>query len=279
VINLWLIRVALSPIAALERLAEDVSRGEFAKRATHSLVADSQIVKLTDTVNALLDSLAIERRRIQKLGALVVSAQDTERALMARELHDSIAQTLAAARFQLAAASVGASDDSLRNALATTRGMIGNAIDEVRTISQSLHPRVAEDLGLLSAVQALAQENADRGALEVNVSAEIDETGVPVMVAATMFRVVQEALKKVERRGLAESATVLLYSTDGTIRVEVSEDKIAMDRRPLGDEFVGNGLASIRDRVSLGGGAMRIETGKNGTMMISAEMKIREDDE
>ena len=133
-----------------------------ALRATPSLVADPQLVHLTDTVNSLLDSLAAERRRIQKLGTEVMLAQDTERAQLARDLHDSIAQTLAAVGFQLSAASAGATDDDTRNALATARAMIGKALEEVRNISYALHPRVAEDLGLVPALESLAAQDAEQ---------------------------------------------------------------------------------------------------------------------
>ncbi|MEP6905769.1 MAG: hypothetical protein ABI875_06765, partial [Gemmatimonadales bacterium] len=76
VVNLLLVRLALSPITELARTSERVSRGEFDARVTPSLVADTQLLHLTNTVNSLLDSLAVERRRIQKLGALVISTQD-----------------------------------------------------------------------------------------------------------------------------------------------------------------------------------------------------------
>ena len=96
IVNFFLVRVALSPIQQLEQVAERVSAGDFGARAFPSLVSDPQLSKLSDTVNLLLDSLAAERRRIQKLGVEVVTAQDTERARIAAELHESIAQTLAA---------------------------------------------------------------------------------------------------------------------------------------------------------------------------------------
>src|SRR6266568_8278672 len=143
VVNLILVSLALSPIAELERVARRVSRGEFTIRAGQSLVADPQLVNLTETINALLDSLAAERRRIQKLGSEVVSAQDIERAKLAHDLHESIAQTLAALRFQLSAAGADALDDELKNRLKAARETLARAIDEVRNISQSLHPRIA----------------------------------------------------------------------------------------------------------------------------------------
>ena len=267
-----LVRVALSPVDELQRISQRVSSGEFSIRATPSLVADPQLALLTDTVNSLLDSLAAERRRIQKLGTQVVSAQDTERAKLARELHDSIAQTLAAVRFQLTAAGTQATDDEMRNRLATAKGMIGKAIDEVRNISHSLHPRVAEDLGLVPALESLAEETGERGMLKVRVNTDIDERQVPASVASTLFRVAQEALKNAESRAAAGSAEILLYSSEGSICLEVSNDSQAVDSGSRNADTSDMELSSIRDRVVLTGGVMRIESTANGGMIVTAEL-------
>lgn len=272
IINVVLVRVALSPVDELQRISQRVSRGEFSIRATPSLVADPQLGLLTDTVNSLLDSLAAERRRIQKLGAQVVSAQDTERAKLARELHDSIAQTLAAVRFQLSAAGMEATDDEMRNRLATAKGMIGKAMDEVRTISHSLHPRVAEDLGLVPALESLAEEVGERGMLKVRVKTDIGQRQVPASVAATLFRVAQEALKNAESRAAAGSAEILLYSSEGSICLEVSNDSKPVDSGRHEADNSDMELSSIRDRVVLTGGVMRIESTSNGGMVVTAEL-------
>lgn len=273
IVNLLLVRLALSPINELERVAERVSRGDFAARSLPSLVSDPQLAKLSDTVNALLDSLAAERRRIQKLGVEVVTAQDTERAHIARELHESIAQTLAAVRFQLTAAAAGAGDADTRNNLATARGMIGKVMEEVRNISQSLHPRMADDLGLVIALEALAQQTGERSGLKVKVTANIGQRRVPVSIAATLFRVAQEALKNAEASAAAGTAEILLYANDGTICLEVTDDNHGLDRRNPKVDTSGSGLATIRDRVALTGGVMRIATKDNGGTKVTAELR------
>jgi signal transduction histidine kinase len=278
VVNLVLVSLALSPIAELERVARRVSGGEFTIRATRSLIADRQLSNLTETINALLDSLAAERRRIQKLGADVMSAQDTERAQLARDLHDSIAQTLAGVRFQLSAAGTDAVDDEMRNRLATAGGMIGAAMHEVRNISQSLHPRIADDLGLAAALESLATQTRGRGILDVKVIADIGVTPVPPTIAATLFRVAQEALKSAEMRPGTGSAEILLYSNNGVIRLEVTEDAHELDRRRKKADNSPNGLFSIRNRVALSGGVLSIASEQNGGTKVTAELHISDED-
>ena len=273
VVNLILVRLALSPIAELERISDRVSRGEFGARVSPSLVADTELLRLTVTVNSLLDSLAAERRRIQKLGSLVVSAQDTERARLSRELHDSIAQTLAGAGFQLSAAIAGAADDDTRNTLATTRAMIGKAMEEVRNISYSLHPRVAEDLGLVPALEFLAHRIGERGTLKVSVTADIGARNISAADAATLFRVAQVSLQNAEGRTRKGAAEILLYTGDGTVCLVISDDCDGMDTDTRNDDNFRNDLSSVIDRVTLGGGIMRVEQRRSGGTRVITELR------
>lgn len=277
IVNLLLVRLALSPINHLENVAERVSAGDFKARVVPSLVTDPQLAKLSDTVNGLLDSLARERQRIQRLGVEVVTAQDTERARMAGELHESIAQTLAAIRFQLSAAAAATDDAAMKNRLATARGMIGKVMDEVRNISQALHPRLADDLGLVVALEDLAQQTGQRSGLKVKVTSNIGQKRVPAGVAATLFRVAQESLKSAEARAVDGSAEILLYSNNGTICLEVSDNHHVLDRRDSIADNSGNGLATIRDRVALTGGVMRIASEQDGRTKVTAELRTSDD--
>src|ERR1700682_495164 len=97
-VNFALVKVALGPIDALERVARRVSEGRLSERVPASLVADSGLTRVSTTINAMLHSLEAGRDRMRKLGAEVVYAEEKERAQVARELHDSVGQTLAAAR-------------------------------------------------------------------------------------------------------------------------------------------------------------------------------------
>ena len=278
VVNLILVGLALSPIAELERVAHRVSNGEFDIRATQSTIADPQLATLAETINGLLDSLAAERKRIQRLGVEVVSAQDTERARLSRDLHESIAQTLAGVRFQLLAAGATATTDEMRNSLASARAMIGRAIEEARNISLSLHPRIADDLGLVAALESLANQTSERGLIEVSLHAGIGETPVPATVAATLFRVAQESLKTAEMRPGVKSATINLTAHDGAIRLEVIDGEHKLDRHTPNTDTSASGLRTIRDRVALSGGTLRIASEMNGGTKVTAELKITDED-
>jgi signal transduction histidine kinase len=265
--NLILVRVALRPIEDLEDLAHKVSRGEFDVRGVPSLFADKELARLRITINDLLDSLAAERKRIQDLGVEVVRAQDAERASFSRELHDSIAQTLAAVRFQLAAASRADEADDIKNRIAAANGMISAAMEEIMNVSYSLHSRVAEDLGLDAALGTLARQVENRSGVTVDVRVSPRSDMISSSDSAMLFKVVEEALRDMEMHGDAKTATVQVDTLGGVTRLEVG-----YDGRTLPDVSGHAGLASMKDRLSLAGGTMKIEN-RNGGTRVTAELR------
>ena len=270
-VNFLLVRVALKPVEDLEDLAERVSAGDFNARGESSPLADAALRRLGHTVNGLLDSLAAERQRIQDLGTEVVNAQDAERASVSRELHDSIAQTLAAVRYQLAAASAEAEGD-MKNRLAAANSLVGAAMEEVKNVSYSLHPRVAEDLGLEAALGTLARQVEQRSGVEVVVKADVDGRSIPSNVSATLFRVAQEALRNIEVHSNARSATVSVMGRGGNIMLEVTDDGCGFDPSAVSTPAARSRLASVKDRVTLAGGILKVDSVPNGGTRVTAEM-------
>jgi signal transduction histidine kinase len=271
--NIVLVRLALSPIQELERVAERVSAGEFSARVGPSSVADSRIASLISTMNALLDALAAERERIQRLGAEVIFSQDAERSMISREIHDSIAQTLAAVRFQLAAAGESSRDTQLRNQMTAMRVVVGRAIEDLRTISETLSPRVAEDLGLDAALESLAAQTLERSGIAVDLLVGSGVSRIPMNVASTLFRVAQEGLRNVELHSRATSATLSVDVRNGVIRLELWDDGRGFDASVLQSQNRKTGLSLLSDRVALSGGSLIIDShGDQGTRIV-AEMQ------
>ena len=262
-VNFLLVRLALKPIDELEQLADRVTVGEFDARVATSPYADKDLARLTQTVNGLLDSLAQERQRIQDLGIEVVRAHDVERAKVSRELHDSIAQNLAAVRFQIAAASNETSPEEIRNGLAAANAMISAAVEEIVNVSTSLHSRVAEDLGLEAALDALARQVQRRSGASVNIIVAPAVKSIPPAMSSTLFRVAEEALRELEMQRGGKSATVNVDAGDSYVRLEVAYDG-GQPSRPE--------LALMKDRVTLAGGLMTIEN-RNGGTRVTAELK------
>jgi signal transduction histidine kinase len=268
-VNFVLVRLALGPINDLERVAKLVSGGRLAERVPASIVADRELSHLSATINEMLDTLAVGRERMRKLGAEVVYAEERERAQVARELHDSVGQTLAAASFQVAAAAHEIGDHAASAKLATARELLRTSLEEIRNVSRSLHPRVATDLGLPSALEALGDATRQRSLVDVQVNVDIDGVVIPPALSTTLYRVAQEALRNVERHADAGQAIVLLRARPGYVELEVSDDGCGFEG-PLEKKSGESGLAAMRERLSLAGGKLHIDTARDhGTRVIA----------
>src|SRR5688500_11640706 len=127
IVNFALVKLALRAVAALERVARLVSEGRLAERVPTSIVADRELNRLSMTINEMIDALSAGRDRMRKLGAEVVYAEERERAQVARELHDSVGQTLAAASFQVAAVANQIGDHPASPLVATVRELLRTA--------------------------------------------------------------------------------------------------------------------------------------------------------
>ena len=268
-VNFALVRLALRPINTLKRVARRVSEGRLAERVPASIVADRELTQLSTTINDMLDTLAAARERMRKLGAEVVYAEEKERAKVARELHDSVGQNLAAASFQVAAVTHDLGDHEASPRLAEVRELLRVAIEEIRNVSRSLHPRVTTDLGLPSALQALADATAQRSLLDVDVKVDISGVKIPPAVSATFYRVAQEALRNVERHADAAQATLTLRAWPGYVELEVIDDGRGFDG-PLEKKRADARFAAMRERLSLAGGELHIDSsGDSGTRVTA----------
>jgi signal transduction histidine kinase len=267
VLNYVLVRVALRPLHELEAAADRVWRGDLGTRVAASPIADPEMARLGGTVNRLLDGLAGDRERMRELATAVVDAADAERARIGRELHDSTAQTLAAIGMQLAAAARDSRDPELAERLAMLREMAGAAVDEVRALAHSVHPRVLDDLGLVAALEWQARQLRERSAIEVRV--HVSPAAARLVEAAdrhatsALYRVAQESLRNAERHADAHAVDIVVSASRGPrdeelLGLDVTDDGVGFDVPEAEARRPGMGLFSMRERVGLVGGTFRI---------------------
>lgn len=262
-VNCLLVRFALLPVWELERTAARVWRGDLAARVPASGLADASMARLGRTMNLLLDSLATDRERMRALAAQTIRAQEDERSRIARELHDSTAQQIAALTYQLAAAARDSAEPELAARLSELRELAGEVLEEVRSISHTIHPRVLEDLGLVPALEWLTRQTRERGTLAVEFDTALsvgDETRIDDTAAAALYRVAQESLRNVERHAGAHHATLSLRRESGHALLDVVDDGHGFDLAEAMARRPGMGLFSMRERLALVGGSLDVTT-------------------
>ena len=271
-----LVVLALRPVREIEAVAGRVWRGDFDARVTPSPVADAELARLGRTLNVLLDGMASDRERMRALAAQTIRAQDTERARIARELHDSIAQTLAALTYQLSAAGRDTTDPATAAHLADLCAVARGAVEEVRTLSHVVHPRVLDDLGLAAALEWLGRTVAEHSGLRVVVDAPPSASaGVEPELAAALYRVAQEALRNAERHAAAESVRVTLARDATSVTLVIADDGRGFSLADAEARRPGMGLFAMRERIALTDGSLHIDSAPGQGTHVRASVPVR----
>ena len=259
IVNLVLVWIALRPLAQLEGAARRVSEGDLAARVPSSVFADRNIARIGRTLNVLLDRLIEDRARLRLLATQVIRAQDVERARLARELHDSTAQTLAAAKLQLRAASrlVGSPDQT--DHLEALHALVSSALEETRSLSHLLYPRVLDDLGLVAALEWLARQSSVSGVV-VEVESELDGAELSDTTASVLYRVAQEGLRNALTHARARRVRLRAVADAMHATIEIIDDGRGFDVDEAERRRPGMGLFAVRERVALVGGRVELRS-------------------
>ena len=270
VVNLVLVYVALRPLNDLEVTATRVSAGDLEARVAPSVLADRDMARVGTTLNTLLDRLTEDRDRMRRLAAQVISAQDEERARVARELHDSTAQILTAVMLQLGVAARESDSPALTARIATLRELASDALEEVRMLSHTMHPRILDDLGLAAALEWLGRQTRDQTSLDVRVCAAAGDGQIPAPLASVLYRVAQEALRNTVRHADAHAVNIRLTQEPGAAVLEVADDGTGFDVLSAEERRPGMGLFSMRERVALVNGRLVVTSAPGrGTRIVA----------
>lgn len=268
--------IALRPIRDLEDVASRVWEGDFGARVDHSAIADNQVLRVGSMFNLLLDGLASDRERMRALAAEVIEVGDRERAVLARELHDSTAQHLTALLLQISAAARDCEDPVLRERLLAARDSAQEITEEVRLLSHSVHPRVLDDLGLVAALQKLARDSSHGTGIDVEVEAPAAAPRLPQPVASTLYRIAQESVHNAVKHASPRNVRLVVQQDPETARLEVLDDGCGFDLQEAQQRRPGMGLRSMRERVSLVDGTLDIRTAPGNGTTITASIPLRQ---
>jgi len=276
-LHLVLVLVALRPIRDLENAASRVWRGDFGARVARSAFADRDVVRVGAMFNTLLDGLVSDRAKMRALATEVIAVGDRERAALARELHDSTAQRMAALLMQLSAAARDARDPALAARLEAARDAAAELTEEVRLLSHTLHPRVLDDLGLVPALEKLARDTAAGSGIRIDVNAPRG-VSLPHGAASVLYRVAQEAVRNAVRHAGPRRITLVVSVDESTARLQVRDDGAGFDLAAADRRRGGMGLLSMRERVALVDGQLHIATAPGSGTTLVATVPMATDD-
>jgi len=200
---------------------------------------------------------------LRALPAQLVQSQEEERYRIARELHDSTGQTMAALTLNLTVMEGQAPslDEQGRVALSDSINLAREVAEELRNISYVLHPPALDEMGLAGALRWYVDNFVKRTGMEVELELPDRLPHLPDPARLTAFRLVQEALTNTHRHSGSKTAKVVVAGVDGAIALEVADQGSGIPP----DRNLGLGLLGMKERVSQLGGRLEISSRDGGT--------------
>jgi PAS domain S-box-containing protein len=279
-------------LAAVTLLKDAAGKPEFYLGVIEEITAR----KLAET--ALQEARSDLERRVQErtaelqtaneslraLSARLLKVQDDERRRLARELHDSVGQIMAALSMNIAVVQSQAHKlDALgARAVQENAHLVQQASAEIRTLSHLLHPPLLEIAGLASALRWYVDGFSERSNIKVDLELPAHFPRLPNDTELAIFRIVQECLTNIHRHSGGSTAAIRILQEGGRLLVQVQDNGRGIPQRKqralMDSSRGGVGLGGIRERLRQLGGTLEITSNGDGTL-VSATLEAHEDQE
>jgi two-component system, NarL family, sensor histidine kinase UhpB len=259
--NLVLVRRAFAPLQRLTRVMHTVDPLAPGTRL-HTGPAAKEVRELADAFNDMLDRLENERRDSARRA---VRAQEAERRRVARELHDELGQSLTGVLLQIDEAIRTPGEADLEEAREGAR----RSLEDVRRIARDLRPDTLVELGLPSALNALATRFTNQSGVAVDRHLDPGLATLDADVEVVVYRVAQEALTNVARHAEARHVTLELSRADGAVTLTIEDDGCGVPAYVGGEA---RGITGMRERALLVHG--RLWVGRAATKGTRVRLEI-----
>jgi two-component system, NarL family, sensor kinase len=227
---------------------------------------ERKVAERTAELNTANGNLGELTGRLQQL-------RDEERRQIARELHDSVGQLLAALSMNIAAVQLQAHklDSGAAQAVSENAALIEQISSEIRTISHLLHPPLLDVAGLASALRWYADGFSERSKIKVDVDIPVELGRLSDEMEIAIFRMAQECLTNIHRHSGGSSALIRLHEEDHGILVEVQDRGKGISwEKQLELSSAGRtglGFRGMRERLRQLGGSLEIQSDGSGTIV------------
>lgn len=267
---------------SLHPVRDDQGRIIFLHPTGFDITARKQVEEELRSVRAELEKRVQERtaevdkanQNLRNLSARLLHTRDHEARRLARELHDSVGQLLAAMSMNMAKISAQADklDEAGAKAVAENEELARQISTEIRTISHLLHPPLLDELGLGSALRWYIDGFAERSEIKVEIELPKDLGRLSTEMETAVFRVVQECLTNIHRHSGSKSATVCVTKQKNQVVLLIQDwgrgippEKL----RQTGDGRSGVGLRGMGERIRYLGGDLKIDSDDRGTTITA----------
>ena len=221
----------------------------------------------------LLEQSRHMQEQLRLLSRQLLSAQEEERKMISRELHDQIAQTLTGINIRLASLKTESTlnHKGLQKKISSTQRLVEKSVDIVHRFARELRPTVLDDLGLIPALHSFMKSFTARTGVRTHLTAFAAVERLDTAKRTVLFRVAQEALTNVARHAQASRVEVSIQKLPGCIGLKIKDDgkSFNVERTLHANGGKRLGLLGMRERLEMVGGKFTVESapGKGTTIL------------
>jgi PAS domain S-box-containing protein len=214
--------------------------------------------------------------RLKTTSRRLVEVQESERRLLATELHDRVGQNLTALGINLSIVAGGlpaGTKPELAARLEDCNALVEGTVDAMRDVMAELRPHALDDYGLPAALRTLATGFSRRTGIQVAFEKEGKGADLPKPVDLAMFRIAQEALNNVAKHASAKRVEIAIRRKNGSAVLSVSDNGVGFDPQRIGDPRAeaGWGLLIMRERAEAVGAQFSLKAGPNSGVQVVVE--------
>jgi PAS domain S-box-containing protein len=240
--------------------------------------AEDNFRKLAQTLDAEVRArtreLEEQSNQVRELSWRLLRSQDEERRHIARELHDSVGQTLTILdiNFELFMQEAGYKSSEVTSKIEEIQKTVQQLHREIRTTSYLLHPPLLDESGLYSAISLYLQGLRERSALEVRFEISEQFGRLPSELELAIFRLVQESLTNIHRHSGSKTASIRIDRESNQITLDIRDQGKGMSSERMAEIQSGRsgvGISGMRERLRQFEGTMNIESDSSGTRIFA----------
>lgn len=278
-VGLWFgVRQIVQPLQHLESKAAALAWGDF-ETIRESVGGISEVQHLQKELMEMARKVQAAQEGLHDYIGAITAAQEEERMRLARELHDDTIQAVIALKQRVQLAQRSAKDQNMGKSLSELETLAEQTIENLRRLTRALRPIYLEDLGLVTALEMLANETSQANHLDIKFRQSGQERRLSREVELALYRIAQEALNNVVHHAKAKHAN-LQVSFDKEIKLEVADDGIGFVVPKSPTDFAPSGhfgMLGIRERADLIGAKLEVqsETGRGTRLSVRLPMPSR----
>ncbi|HEY2118403.1 MAG TPA: PAS domain S-box protein [Candidatus Acidoferrum sp.] len=260
-------------IVGASKIARDITERKLTEarlKAVHDEL-EERVRERTAEFQEKNEELIEQSQVVRDLSARLLQSQDAERRRIARELHDSVGQLLAAIGMNIS--KVAREKEKLspqaEKCVEENQKLVEQIQSEIRTLSHLLHPPLLDEIGLESAIRWFIDGFTQRSKIDVSLDMPPRLSRMTSESELAIFRIVQESLTNIHHHSGSRSARIQLAQGDGHVHCKISDDGVGI---PLEKQLelnscgvMGVGIRGMRERIRQLGGTLQIESNGKGT--------------